>query len=251
MASETKTSKKKKRPPPKKTSGIDLSKDIPGADDGKYVKKLSKKLTKKQIIERTSKAYSKAINEENEGEAPTGYEWMRKMAEVIYVTATTDMSIRQLSEMPEFKDKVAFKTLTRYSAEDKWQEKRRDYIEQLSNQIRQRVATSQVEARITQLEQFQGIFDRLLAAMPTALPKSLEGVAMATVRVGKSIEELRSTIAAEILPEQGANLLQSEAPVQPVLTHEEARAAATAVVEVRKEAAKVENQRLSENTEDK
>lgn len=218
----TETKKTKKRPPPRKKASPEI------------------KETASAIISIAEESSSKSI-EMVKQEAPSeaNYDWLRRLAENIYVTHPGHISWRKLAELPEFKGKIHPRTINRYCSEDDWVKKRKAYFDGLQEIIKNRVASAQVQARVDHLEKFSGIFEKMLARMEDVEPNSMEGLATAIVRVGKFMEEMRVLVSAEIVPEKGTMAPGTTgSPVPPELNADEARAAALAVIRMRQEASK-------------
>jgi hypothetical protein len=216
MVADNNKKKRKKRPPPSPKKQIDPTLEI--------------------VPVSNSESVSTPMVED------VGYKWFRRLAELTYVTTQENISVRKLSELPEFKGKVHRKTLENWCIAGKWVEKRVAYFNGLQEQIKQKVASAQVQSRVTQLKKYETIFQECIGKLSETEPGTYEGMIRAALQLGKFMEELRTLISAEVVPEKMSSANNGDHTVVPQLTDEEAYAGAMAVVAMRKEALKKANE---------
>jgi hypothetical protein len=120
--------------------------------------------------------------------------YLRHMAAVHYVTSRRDISIPDLAKLTPF-DSVAVRTLETWALEDNWEARRQQYFADIGRDIEDRIRKHISEVKVRQLQQIDYLFDKLMRASDQTLPKSLEGLAMAIVRLLEAGNTLRDQIA--------------------------------------------------------
>jgi len=197
---------------------------------------------KKPPVKKPAKKPIKVSGEDVVPHSIESYAWLRKVAELIYVTSQEAITIKNLAKLPEFEGRVHFNTIGEWCREDRWVEKRELYYNELQERIKEQILTSQVKSRVNQLQHMDGIFSDILhkLAKGEAEPGTYEGMVGAAVKVSKEMDELRDKISREIIPQRINQMLGSkeETPIEPEVSLEEARAGAMAIIEKRRQAAK-------------
>jgi hypothetical protein len=246
--------------------------DLPGADENKFAGRAVRKIKASEIPEKlqeikslaipcvdmngfdetTREVVEKVVTSKSElkskqlmkdasiaasgGEGESGeslhLEWMRKLAGLTYVTNPGPITVAEIAEMPQFKGKISERSLSHFCGADGWVERRKRYAQQLQAQLEKKIATAQVRSRIEQLEKLDSLYTMLDGSLEGLKPLSLEGVANAMIRLVKTSEELRDKVCASIVAPEAA---QKEAdPVKTIVTDDEARFIATALIERRR-----------------
>lgn len=166
-----------------------------------------------------------------------GYEWLRHSAGMHYVTNLGGLSIRELNQIPPY-DQVGQSTLERWSVEDEWLARRQRYFAEITAEAEKRLQEKVVRARVRSLARTEEIATQIAdeIAAGTVEAKSKEGLITALVRLLGLNEELRDKIAAQVVPTHLGGVSQETIPVTPKLSPEEARAAASAIIQQRRNA---------------
>jgi len=120
--------------------------------------------------------------------------YLRHMAAVHYVPSRRDISIPDLAKLTPF-DSVAVRTLETWALEDNWEARRQQYFADIGRDIEDRIRKHISEVKVRQLQQIDYLFDKLMRASDQTLPKSLEGLAMAIVRLLEAGNTLRDQLA--------------------------------------------------------
>ena len=149
---------------------------------------------------------------------------LRQQAALAYISSRDCPTIRQLNSLPEFAH-LTTRTLERWSAEDKWADRRRDFLAQSFVQIQAQLGNDLVQARLRELRSMEKILGALDAAglkerkdgrVELLLqPRSLEQWARVRLDYAESIDKLRSQLVSCIPP--------SEAPEPQTPTADEQR----------------------------
>lgn len=211
MVTETKPKKRKKRPPPKKKPPVaEQVRDI--------------------IADTTVEVL--AVNDDDQPSKA----WLKRMAELMYVTTQSAVSVKKIHDMPEFKGRMHLITMGRWCREGRWLQKRDEYFTALQEKIKARVASATVQSRVKQLKLFEGMFLDVLEKLAESEPGTYEGMVGAAIKLAKAMEDLRTLIAEEVVPASHLHMLGTvDGPtITPELTHGEARAAALAIIEERR-----------------
>lgn len=224
MATDTKKKRKKKKPPTK-----------------------AKPKTNQFGV--THQVSSTKITVADEGEVDR-HLWLRRLAELTYVTSQAAITINTLAQDPQFKGKVAVSTLRDWCTEDRWVEKRQKYYMNLEEEIKKKVANAQLQSRFKQLRKLDKLSDQMHTKLEEndAEPGTFEGMVGGLVKVETMREEIRSKISTEMIPENLANIAGVEGPlVTPKLSEAEAREAALAVIRKRQAEAKKKKEVTTED----
>ena len=141
---------------------------------------------------------------------------LRVEAGMVYMTDSERGSITKLLDDSRFSG-VGRRTLERWCAEDKWVQRREQFLEHWASVARRRLGSQLVQSRIDELEELAEV--RALAMEKIrdelTLPKSWEGVVKVLLDVNTRIEHVASDIGAEMMPpgsaESAEHTLASEA----------------------------------------
>lgn len=186
------------------------------------------------------RAKATTVESPEEGEV-IGIEWLRHSAALHYVTSLDGISIRELHKRPPF-DQVSETSLERWCAEDEWVRRRQKYMARIRSDIEAHIAEKMVETRIEQLKQIDAKVGKLFTEIDGVAPKSKEGLITATVRLLEAGDNLREKLSKEVVPEHLGGVQQETIPLTPQLDREDARAAAKAVLQRRRDATRARNQ---------
>lgn len=174
-------------------------------------------------------------------EESEGNEWLRRLAEVSYVTSQKAITVNTLWDRYPYKNKVSFRTMQDWCREDGWVEQREQYYRGLEEQIKRKMASAQVQSSMRLLKYLDSMFGNIIKKLDEneVEPGTYEGMVGAALKVSKTIDEIRSKVSSELVPDRTASPEDMSKNVIPVLTEDEARKAALAVIQ----------SRMSQNTE--
>lgn len=161
--------------------------------------------------------------------------WMRHSAATEYVTSLKGISIRELNKVPPF-DQVAEITMSRWSVEDGWVERRQKYFLEVRSEIEARIAEKLIQTRVRQLEKMEDIADQLAdeIIIGAVEAKSKEGLVTAMVRLMEAQDGIREKLAKEVVPAHLGGVQQETLPMTPEITTEEARVGVKAILQRRR-----------------
>lgn len=136
----------------------------------------------------------------------------RREAGMAYVTSLEGMTIKQLHGQPDFAH-LSLRTLEYWSAQDRWAERRRDFLDKAFARAERTMGTEFVQARVRELR----LLEKVVAALDragwaedangnltlTLQPKTLEGWARTRLDYSEALDKLRGQLAAHLLPDSG------------------------------------------------
>jgi len=202
--------------------------------------KLKKKLPKVRTESRPGRPKTEEI---------PGIQWLRHLTRMRYVTDQSGLSLRDMAGEPEFSG-ISRSTLERWSVEDHWVEKRQDFQASVAADIQAKVQDMIEEVRVRQLQDLDGVAQRLLAKLdetvtlpdgttvPVVMPSSMEGVANALVRVVEASAKMREALAKEVQQVRPGGPGRANTMVTPTLADDEARESAKLIMRMRREKAR-------------
>lgn len=133
---------------------------------------------------------------------------VRILAGIEYATNPETPSIEQLHRDPRFSS-VSLRTLERWAAEDRWTDRRREFVDKWTEYARAQLGTKLAQKRIQDLEMLemlrQGAIDQL--GDPELRPKSWEGVVALAAKLTNQLDEIRRQIGGEMLESIGQPVL--------------------------------------------
>jgi len=137
---------------------------------------------------------------------------MRLYATEKYVCSKDGISLRQLADLPEMQEAgVALRTLEAWCSQDRWAERRREFLLGYSRKIENEISTTLVRNRMAELK----LLENMVTAMDTTAmqvredgavqftlqPKSLESYVRTRLEIGERIDSLRQSIGDTITPQ--------------------------------------------------
>ncbi len=143
------------------------------------------------------------------------------------------MSLRELHAESEL-EHLHLRTVEAWSRDHAWSQKRRAFQDECLERLRAKVGDELVQQRQLDLERMETLKERVLQALPSAEPKSLEGLVGSLCRLIQLQDDMRSTVLPQMPPTAqpvGGSPLRPD--MKPRLTDEEARAAATTIIRMR------------------
>lgn len=166
---------------------------------------------------------------------------LRLLAEARCVLSAEPLDLRKVAADKDF-DGITVQQLRAWSDAGKWNERRAEHLQRLRQQVQSKLAVALRRSRLQQLGAMRQIEHQgmLMLSDPNLTPKNgWESMANAVTRLSERIESMQASIgrdaAAGLVPVT-ASLTQGDVPadMMPELSDDEARAAARAVVEMRR-----------------
>ena len=163
--------------------------------------------------------------------------YLRHMAAIYYSTSRRDIAIADLAKIPPF-NAVSLKELKAWATEDNWVIRREQYFTALGRDIEDRIRKHVSEVKVRQLQQIDYLFDKLARAADSTQPKSLEGLAVAIVRLLEAGNALRDQIAGPAAEAAGGGSGDGSDPGDSTdgMTDDQVREVALAVAQQRHKA---------------
>ncbi len=167
-----------------------------------------------------------------------GDDWNRKLAGIHYVTTQQSISVYEMAKDPQWG--VGESAMLRWSAEDKWVLRRQDYFDNITKEIETKLGEKLVQARVDSLKRMNEVYDDGMDMLLDGIGevKSHEGLVSAMVKVADHIERTREKLVEQVVPKFLGGPTRDESQVTPVLTSDEARKAASAIMQHRREASR-------------
>ncbi len=168
--------------------------------------------------------------------------YLRWSGGLYYTTDLRGTTLEQMAKHPYF-GKVTFNTLANWSTQDRWVERRQQNLDQWRRLIENKIGSELVKARTEQLTQMRKLFDKLMKkAMAGRLKtRSLEGAVSALVKLADLMDNWNDKLFRVVIPDMpGGSMVSPMSPgmmasAKPKLTQSEARRAARAVLDERRE----------------
>ena len=187
-----------------------------------------------------------------DGEILRGQTWLKQLAEVIYVTDKMGISLDDLAADPRFQGTISRMQIGRWAAEGLWVDKRRQFFDGLTATLKKRMGSALVQQQLRQMQSVEKIAADMEGQLSRSfLPvKSYESFANTYLNVLTYLDNARRAIAAEVMPGPGDHEHPAlrGGPVE--VTDQEAYAAATAILELRKKAAQAAAEKPEEKKPD-
>ena len=165
-------------------------------------------------------------------------QWLRQLAETVYVTSPTPITILSLSRDPKFKDKAKLDALKYWSKRDHWVDKRVEYFSRIQSLLKEKIGTALVKAQFDQLEDMDRLSQDMYNKLDAAEVKSYEGLVRALVTVEEFRKNERIRLAQAMVPDKLGGDSRQPGTVVPQLSMAEAKRAAHAILKARHEETK-------------
>lgn len=168
--------------------------------------------------------------------------YLRARAGTIYMVDPSMPTIEDLATHPDF-DGVSVGTMRTWAHADNWNEKRQQFRESVNEGVRKRIGNELIQQQIKILRDCDALYAQNLDfltgqnGIEVPAPKSYEGLLRAHTAFIKAISEIGREVIDVVVP---ATVPQSDqadqiSQVMPELSSEEARIAALAVVQQRRQ----------------
>ncbi len=201
------------------------------------------KAKKAKKVEVTSKAMQALVLAEDEVNQSTKVLLKSLRESAGYYYAVYDVSVRQMSKNPTYKA-IPYDTLEVWCTNDGWRELRASYRQEIRQKVQALITTEIAQKRVEQLQAMQADYDLLgeILQEKNLKPRSLEGVVNARTRLAGQMDEMRQGLLEQHMPAMVQSLGATptdDSPLRPDmkprLSDEEARAAATTIIRMRRE----------------
>lgn len=168
--------------------------------------------------------------------------YLRSRAGSIFVVDPSMPTIDDIASSPEFSE-VPNSTLRNWAQEDAWEERRREFIESINARVRQRIGNELVQQQIRILKDCDTIYEKNMeiftgqSGFDMPPPKSYESFLRAHTTFIRAISEMGRDVIDVVVPPtvpQGEPV-DEVSRVLPELSTEEARIAALAIVQQRRQ----------------
>lgn len=126
---------------------------------------------------------------------------LRMDAGLAYMTNPDCASLDDLSQDERFRS-VSKRTLERWCAEDKWVERRQQFLSRWAEHAKERLGSALSRHRTEEFQQLLRVRELALSKLedPMLEPKSWEGVAKVLVEINRRIENVAVSVGNEVLP---------------------------------------------------
>lgn len=166
---------------------------------------------------------------------------LRLDAGLVYMTHPKGMTLEELHADSRF-GTVTLRTLERWSSEDKWVERRAEFLQAWAEQAKQKLGSELTKARLQEMKDLQEV--RMIAMEKIrdemTAPKSLEGMIKALVEIGKREEAVSIGVVQEMLPEGSNSRMGIAAAADHKLTEDERRALTRTILRTRRNQVRAE-----------
>jgi hypothetical protein len=168
-----------------------------------------------------------------------GTHYPRFAAGMYYTTDLKGATIEQLHRHPMW-NRFSIYTLHQWSREDQWVERRRANMERWQRAIEARIGTEVVKARMADLGEVREIYQKMIKKLKGKALKarSYEGMVSALVKLAELMDGWSERLSKEFVPEapMGGELgIGHGHEVKPSISAEEARVAAKAIMQDRRQ----------------
>lgn len=169
---------------------------------------------------------------------------LRLDAGLVYMTHPTGTTIEELHKDPRFAV-VTARTLERWSSDDKWVERRTEFLQAWAEQAKAKLGTELTKARLQEMSDLQEVrliaMDKIRDEMTA--PKSLEGMIKALVEVGKREESVAVGVANEMMP-GNVRMGIAAGAVEHKLEEDERRALTKTILRMRRNQVRAESETI-------
>ena len=172
---------------------------------------------------------------EPEKEVP-GYLWLRRLAEVQYVTSREGITIDEMGRDPLYTD-VSRITMQRWSCEDCWVEKRQKYYAGISQKIQAKIGQGMMREQLRALKEIQGLGAEILGKLRDKQVRvgTYEGLVTAYLKILDYENEMQKKVSKEVVHERDGGVRTDTVKVAASLSEVEARVAVDTILKMRRE----------------
>jgi hypothetical protein len=168
--------------------------------------------------------------------------YLRARAGMIFMVDPSMPTVEDLCQHPDFSE-IKPATMRNWAHSDQWQEKRQDFRESINAGVRKRIGNELIQQQIRILKDCDALYDQNMdyltgnSGVEVPAPRSYESLLRAHTMFIKTISEMGREVIDVVVPPvtpqvEGVDQVQK---VIPELTNEEARVAALAVVQQRRQ----------------
>lgn len=183
----------------------------------------------------------------SEDESPS-FQYLRFSAGLAYTTDVNGVTVEALSQRHPYTGAVTLKTMQEWARKDQWVARREALVLDWRRQIEAKMGEKTVQQAITDLDSTDKLFEQAMNKLMKGVGavNSYEGLINATVRLMEFRANLRGQILSAVAPTHGTpggpNSPLGQMP-RPKLSLEDARAAASAIIQRRREEIRAETAR--------
>jgi hypothetical protein len=181
---------------------------------------------------------------------PAEMQALRHAAGLYYTLQPGAVSLEAMRLEPHFRD-IPLATLQSWQVKDEWMQRREAHLDALRQSLSEKLGDELLQARFAQISDFNRVYGVALDMLQDdrLQPKSWEGVARVMVSMAQGMDQYRIGAAQTLLGTRrsGGEVLPTTSI--PELSHEEARAAAAAIVTMRRTPAVGPRRRLGQGRE--
>lgn len=165
-----------------------------------------------------------------------GYLWLRRLAEVQYVTSREGVTIEEMSRDPLYQG-IPRMSLSRWSAEDRWIEKRQKYYEGISQKIQAKIGQGMMREQLRALKEIQGLGAEILTKLRDKQVRvgTYEGLVTAYLKLLDYESEMQKKVSKEVVHERDGGVRTDTVKVAASLSESEARLAVDVILKMRRD----------------
>lgn len=163
--------------------------------------------------------------------------YLRFLAQERYARDLNNPSVRELNEQEPFAG-ISWNTFKNWADKDRWVERRRNFHQQIRDRAADKLTETLISSRKTQHDQMTTMIEHLVTSMLITPAKTKEGVAQALTKLFALQDDFRVKILEDAtqlnLAKRSPTRPQGH-PIKPVLSRQDAKVAAEAVLRARLE----------------
>jgi hypothetical protein len=170
------------------------------------------------------------------------HHYLRARAGMIFMVDPSMPTVDDICQHPEFAE-INPATMRRWAHDDQWQDKRQEFRERINEGVRKRIGNELIQQQIRILKDCDALYNQNMdyltgqSGVEVPAPKSYESLLRAHTTFIKTISEMGREVIDVVVPPavpQGESADEVQRVI-PELTSEEARVAALAVVQQRRQ----------------
>lgn len=165
-----------------------------------------------------------------------GYLWLRRLAEVQYVTSREGITIEEMAKDELYRGCTQM-TLQRWSCEDCWVEKRQKYYEGISQKIQAKIGQGMMREQLRALKEIQTLGAEILTKLRDKQVRvgTYEGLVTAYLKLLDYEGEMQKKVSKEVVHEREGGVRTDTVKVAATLSEAEARVAVDTILKMRRE----------------